>query len=77
MPATSETPAMFSRDDLSSIRRCLNSKQEKLVCPRCGKLLQVQGGVAGSGYRMVHVRCRPCHRVAFIGELPGERWGRP
>jgi hypothetical protein len=77
MTATSETPTMFSRDDLSKIRRSLNSKQEALTCPRCGTTLQVQGGMAGSGYRMLHVRCRPCYRVAFIGELPGERWNRP
>ena len=74
MPA-SPTPVMFSREELRKIRKDLKSDGNSLGCPRCGNRLQVQGGVAGSGYQLVHVRCRPCYRVAFIGELPGERWG--
>jgi hypothetical protein len=77
MPVTSQTPVTFSREDLKTIRHTLDSQETSLACPRCGGALQVQGGVASSGYQMLHVRCGPCFRVAFVGELPGRRWTIP
>lgn len=74
MAVESSTPVMFSRTELRSIRATLRSHATPLLCPRCRGKLDVHGGVSSSGYQMLHVRCRPCSRVAFIGELPGERW---
>jgi hypothetical protein len=74
MPVTSETPVTFSRDELRSIRRELRLPRHSPTCPRCQATLQIHGGISGSGYQMVHVRCVACCRVAFIGELPNERW---
>jgi len=68
---------MFTRDERRAIRHMLNSREKSPSCPRCESPLVVNGGMAGSGYQMLYVRCQPCYRTAFVAELPGDHWAEP
>lgn len=58
---------MFSRDEVTVIRHMLDAWEKPPICPHCESALDVR-----SGYRMRHVRCRSCRRVAFLSESGGD-----
>ncbi len=68
---------MFTRDERRAIRHKLNAHEKSPSCPRCESPLEVNGGMSSSGYQMLYVRCQPCYRTAFVGELPGDHWADP
>jgi hypothetical protein len=71
----SGTPATFSPDEARQIRGLLGTANKRWLCPRCESELEVEGPVPSVGSEGPHFRvtCEPCHRTAFITEVPGSR----
>jgi hypothetical protein len=69
-----KTPASYSREEAAHIRaRALNPDLE-IICPRCGKTLEIGPAVfpidrrGGQVIRLL--TCHACHRCLSIGDMP-------
>jgi hypothetical protein len=69
------TPVTFSPAEARQIREMLGTKEMQAACPLCGGALTLRGPVDGGGSLgpVWRVDCTPCHRTAFITEVPGSR----
>jgi len=72
MAEASNTPVIFSRDELRHIRQLMKTPRARVYCPRCGETLVMAGPIVGEGAerRCYELVCRPCHRSAVITEAP-------
>jgi hypothetical protein len=73
-----ETPVTFSREEAEEVRRVAATRDEPLVCPRCGADLvlgEAQGG--DTMHPVWEIRCPPCLRSAYVTELAKERRPKP
>ena len=70
-----ETPVTFTNEEAKLIRDAMGRQSVSVSCPRCGKALAIGERLAreGSLGSSFEVRCKPCHRVAIITEVPGTR----
>lgn len=69
------TPVTFSPAQAREIREMLGVKDQPAKCPLCGGELTLRGPVESTGSLgpVWRVDCAPCHRTAFITEVPGDR----
>ena len=71
----SGTPVTFSPQQARRIREMLGGSQLEAQCPLCGGALKLRGPIEGGGSLgpVWRVDCEPCHRTAFITEVPHTR----
>lgn len=66
----SHTPVTYSPHDVVEICKMLSASEKPLVCPLCGRELEVSEPIAGHrGLGKVwRVDCATCNRTAIIAE---------
>lgn len=62
----------FSPEEVLTIRRGLSEGDRTPMCPRCDRDLVVECQMATIITVSWQVRCKLCHRVAFVDEVTGE-----
>ncbi len=65
----------YSKEEADQIRKALITPHAPVVCPRCGKDLDMAGPVAGGHSVMVlwQFKCASCERSVIVRDLPEER----
>ena len=65
----------YSKKEADQIRKALMTPHAPVVCPRCGKPLDMTGPVAGRASVMLlwQFRCATCERTMIARDLPEQR----
>ncbi len=61
-----DNPAVYSRDEITRIRKLLVSTRVPFTCPRCDGALHQGDPIIGNGCTLRPVRCEACHRSTTI-----------
>jgi len=73
MPDRSDTPVTFSREEIAEIRVMLTTWGKPPICPRCQGELSVEEPDVEELKGHVYLKCRSCHRTAFVSRTPPHR----